>query len=256
MQASKIFRISISQVDQLLHLLRIAVPSKWWIRIARAIDQRLQVFNRTIDHRCEAGMLCFNKQQGPHKTRCKTHLMHHQVEVDSQRTPWNLTIRTREPISKKHWIPQTQSKEYLQVKAFPKCLPMHTGFRAAPRANSRQIRQSTSPPAATCTMRLRWVTNNRIWRTSTMHITRMQTTTRERQHQVLWRPRRCQIRMDKMVVQIKRHRNPKPSWSFTLQHQTTWWLVHNLSWRSSRIQRHRTRNSVWSNPLQPIHIQA
>ena len=244
MGASKIFRISISQVDQLLHLLSIAVPSKWWIRTSKK-GQRLQVFNRTIDHRCEAEMLCFNKRRGLHKTRCKIHSMHHQVEVDSQKTPWNLTIRTREPISKKHWIPQTQSKGYLQVKASPKCPRMRTGFRAAPRANSRRIRQSTSRPAATCTMPLRWIINNRIWRTSTMHITRMQTITRERQHPVLWKPHRCQIRMDKMVVQIKMHLNPKSSWSFTRHNQTTWWLAHNLNWQFSRIPKHQTRNSAW-----------
>jgi len=244
MRASKIFRMLISQVAQLLHLLSIAVNSKWWIRMPKK-GQRLQVFSRMVDHRCEAGMPCFNKRRGRHKTRCKIHLMHHQVEVDSQRTPWNPTIRTRESISKKHWIPQTQSKEYLQVKASLKCLPMHTGFRAAPRVNSHQIRRSTSQPAATCTMPLRWITNNRIWRTSTTHIIRIKTTIRERQHQVLWKPHRCQIRTGKMAARTKRHPNRNPRWSFILHNQTIWWSVHNPSWRSSRIQRHQTRNLVW-----------
>lgn len=239
-------------------MLSIAVRSRWRVRMQKK-GQRLPVCSRTIDHRCEAGTPCSSKRQGPHKTKCKIHSMHHQVELALHQTPWNHTRGISEAASRKLWIPRTRSKGSHRVRASRKSPPTPTESRAARKENNHRTRQSTSQQAATCITPLRLIINtNRASRTWIMHTTQtiLQAIIRERQHQVLWKISRCQARTGKMQAEIGIHLRPDLGLSFTPRLPTTCKSVLDLSYKYSRTQRPQTRNSALSSHLLPIPMLA
>ena len=199
-------------------------------------------------------MLCSSRPLGRPKTRCRTPSTPHLAGVGSPRTLSNPTTRTRERINRRLWTPQTRNREYLPAKAFRRFPPTRTEFRAARRENNPRTRPSTNQLGATCTMLLRWTTNNRT-RKIKMVIIRAQATTKETQPLAPSKLPRCPTREDKTVEAPTKTVNQGQKPSFTPLNPTIWWLVPNLNSQCSRIQRHQTRNLALSNHLQPIRTQ-